>query len=161
LIAEKVPPGVALASIRGEDAGIGNDKTVVANFPYTGNVPHYALMARNDGVVGLIQGADVGSIGHGASPLHDPDVVRMETGYIDADRPITGQDIESLGGAAAHSGVYNEWSTAFKNIVQTLVVGRVETFAEDIVVRAPIRYGTRVVDGIDHPDYIARYVDVK
>lgn len=161
MIAVKALPRIAVAFIQGGCAGIANDNRAVANFPYTGNVPHYALMARNDGVVGLIQGADVGEIGHGASPLHDPDVVRMETGFIDADRPITGQDIESLGGAAAHSGVYNDGSTAFKNIVQTLVGGRVETFAEDIVVRAPIRYGTRVVDGIDHPDYVARYADVK
>jgi hypothetical protein len=149
------------AFIRGDDAGIGNDHTAVARFPYTWDVPHYALMARNDLIVGHIQGADVGLIGHGASPLRDLDVVRMETGFIDADRSITGQDIESLGGAAAHSGVYNDGSTAFKNIVQTLVGGRVETFAEDIVVRAPICYGTRVVDGIDHPDYVARYADVK
>jgi hypothetical protein len=111
-------------------------------------------MARNDAIVGYVQGADVGLIGHGASPLRDPDVVRIETGFIDADRPITGQDIESLGGTAAHSGVYTEGSTAFNNIVQTLVGGRVETFAESISTPLP-------VDGIDHPTYVARYAEVK
>lgn len=142
-------------------AGIGNDNTAVANFPHTGDVPHYALLARNDAIVGYIQGADVGSIGHGASPVRDPDVVRIETGFIDVDQPFTGRDIESLGGSAAHSGVYNVGSTAFENIVQTLVGGRVETYAESIRVLSTHHDGSRLVDGIDHPDYVARYADVK
>lgn len=145
-------------------AGLGNDNTQVANFPHTADVPHYALMARNDLIVGHIQGADVGSWGHGASPLRDPDVVRLETGFIDDEKRVPGQDIESLGVTASHSGVYTVGSTAFNNIVQTIVGGQVETFAPDAQVVTPSRNGGATVhriDGIDRDGYVPHVTGVR
>jgi hypothetical protein len=143
-------------------AGLGNDNTEVADFPHTADVPHYALMARDDLIVGHIQGADIGSWGHGASPLRDRDVVRLETGFLDDEKRVPGRDIESLGVTASHSGVYTVGSTAFENIVQTIVGGRVETFAPDVAVARPAPSGPgqgrplilRTVDGIDRDDYV-------
>lgn len=144
-------------------AGIGNDNTKVADFPHTGDVPHYTLMARNDAIVGYIQGFDVGSTGHGASPLRDPDVTRLETGFLDVENPVKGEDIESLGAFKSHSGVYTVGSTSFENIVQTIVGGRVEMFAPDDVrihsVRGHARFTT--TKGIDRPEYVPLYVQVK
>ena len=144
-------------------AGIGNDNTKVADFPHTADVPHYALMARDDAIVGYVQGFDRGSIGHGASPLRDPDVVRLETGFLDAADPVPGETIESLGGTKSHSGVYSVGSTSFENIVQTIVGGRVETFAPDEfrvrVVRGVPR--TTRIDGIERDGYLPSYQDVQ
>lgn len=148
-------------------AGIGNDNTKVADFPHTGGVPHYALMARNDAMVGYIQGADLGDLGHGASPLHDPDVVRLETGFLNDARRVQGQDIESLGPMDSHSGVYRVGSTSFKNIVQTIVGGRVETYARDELRVEPLmswpvgRSHVRTIDGIDRDDYVPHHTAVK
>jgi hypothetical protein len=145
-------------------AGIGNDNTEVADFPHTGDVPHYALMARNDAIVGYIQGADFGALGHGASPLLDPDVTRLETGFLDRENPVRGQDIESLGDFESHSGVYTVGSTSFENIVQTIVGGRVETFAPDEVRIHHVRgQGAQLTTtkGIDRPGYVPLHVQVK
>jgi hypothetical protein len=145
-------------------AGIGNDNTEVADFPHTGDVPHYALMARNDAIVGYIQGFDQGSVGHGASPLRDPDVVRLETGFLNAANPVSGEDVESLGAFSSHSGVYSVGSTSFENIVQTVVGGRVETFAPDeVTVQHVPRQAAQVttIKGIDRPGYVPLHVQVK
>jgi hypothetical protein len=88
-------------------AGLGHGNKRVSDFPFTGAVPHYALMARNDVVVGSIQGALIDFM-HGASPLTDADVVRLETGFLDVQNPVRNEDIESLGGIASHSEV-SKW----------------------------------------------------
>lgn len=150
-------------------AGLGNENTRVADFPNTADVPHYALMARNDGIVGYVQGADVWELGHGASPLRDPDVVRLETGFLDDIARVPGQDVESLGATASHSGVYTVGSTAFENIVQTIVGGQVETFAPDVAVVRPAPTGpgqgrpvaVRTIDGIDRGDYVPHVTGVR
>lgn len=145
-------------------AGLGNDTTRVADFPHTGDVPHYALMARNDALVGYIQGLDVGHLAHGASPLHDPDVVRLETGFLNDEKRVAGRDVESLGPTGSHSGVYRAESTSFKNIVQVIVGGQVETFAPDTTVVTATRNGGATVhrtDGIDRHDYVPHMMEVE
>lgn len=145
-------------------AGLGNDTTRIADFPHTAEVPHYALMARNDGLVGHVQGADLGHFGHGASPLRDPDVVRLETGFLDDEERVPGQDVESLGPIGSHSGVYDADTTSFNNIVQVIVGGRVETFAPDTAVVTASRNGGAIVhriDGIDRDDYVPHMTEVE
>ncbi|MEU4361768.1 alpha/beta hydrolase [Promicromonospora sp. NPDC023987] len=139
-------------------AGLGNDNTSVQDFPYTKDVPHYTQMARRDSVVGLIQGADAGELGHGASALHDPDVTRLETGYLNAANRSQG-DIESTGVFESHSSVYTKGSTAFNNIVGVITGTRVEAYAQDeVYVAGGTLYN---IDGIDVEGYEPRYFDVE
>lgn len=137
-------------------AGLGNDVDAVADYPRTSNVPHYALMARNDSIVGAVQAigetvGEAGSLGHGDSALDDPDVIRLESGFIDADHPEKG-DIESLGGGESHSGVYTVGSTAFNNIVGAITGTEVEAFAASR--RVWVGNGYVYLDGIDAADYV-------
>ncbi|WP_253868901.1 alpha/beta hydrolase [Promicromonospora umidemergens] len=139
-------------------AGLGNDNTSVQDFPYTKDVPHYTQMARRDSVVGLIQGADAGELGHGASALRDPEVTRLETGYINAANWSEG-DIESTGVFESHSSVYTKGSTSFNNIVGVITGTRVEAYAGDeILVTGGQLYN---IDGIDAEGYEPRYLDVE
>jgi hypothetical protein len=136
-------------------AGLGQGVDSVAEFPSTRNTPHYTLMARNDGVVGLIQKNFV----HGASALHDGQVIRLETGFQDATDRSSGT-IEDTGLKDAHSAVYLEGSTSFDNIVGVITGTRVELFAEDDTTGN--RYGgVTWVDGIKHPDYEPQVIDVR
>ena len=65
-------------------AGLGHGVESIDEFPETGDVPHFALLAPRDHVVGAIQGleAEPGDVplGHGASPVRAEGVV--------ADRPV-------------------------------------------------------------------------
>jgi hypothetical protein len=145
-------------------AGIGNGNGAVASFPHTGSVPRYALMARNDLIVGYSQDLSLGSAGHGSSALGDPGVVRLETGFLEGANTARGKPVESLGMTGSHSGVYRTGSTAFSNIVQTIVGGRVETYAPDESHRVHLPGETPqvvMIDGILRKDYVPRYVDVK
>lgn len=141
-----------------DGAGLGNDNTSVQDFPYTKDVPHYTQMARRDSVVGLIQGADAGELGHGASALRDPEVTRLETGYLNAANRSEG-DIESTGVFESHSSIYTKGSTAFNNIVGVITGTRVEVYAQDeILVAGGKLYN---IDGIDAEGYEPRYLDVE
>ncbi|MEU4384362.1 alpha/beta hydrolase [Promicromonospora sp. NPDC023805] len=139
-------------------AGLGNDNTSVQDFPYTKDVPHYTQMARRDSVVGLIQGADAGELGHGASALRDPEVTRLETGYLNPTNRSEG-DIESTGVFESHSAVYTRGSTSFNNIVGVFTGTRVEVYAGDEVLVAGGKLYN--IDGIDVEGYVPRYVDVE
>lgn len=139
-------------------AGLGNDNTSVQDFPYTKDVPHYTQMARRDSVVGLIQGADAGELGHGASALRDPEVTRLETGYLNATNWSEG-DIESTGVFESHSSVYTKGSTAFNNIVGVITGTRVEVYAKDETLVAGGKLYN--IDGIDAEGYEPRYIDVE
>jgi hypothetical protein len=112
-------------------AGLGNGIDSLDDFPYTADVPHYSMMARNDIVVGSSQGFDLGGLGHGASPLSTDGVVRLETGFHQG-----GATVESDGGIESHSSVFTQGSTAFTNIVNVIGGGEVELFAPDQILIA-------------------------
>lgn len=141
-------------------AGLGNDNTSIQDFPHTKSVPHYAMMARNDHVVGHIQGADAGELGHGASPLGAPGVTRLETGFVEAGNPESGT-IESTTETTRslwepHSAVYRRGSTSFNNIVGVITGTQVETYAGDEILVA----GGRLhhISGITSDDYVPRKI---
>lgn len=100
-------------------AGLGHNVGGIEDFPNTKDVPHFVLQARNDTVVGWNQGklnADWLALGHGPTdPLEAPGIVRLETGYLDADDPAKGT-IESLGGIKTHSTPFEAKSTSMQNI---------------------------------------------
>ncbi|WP_277212353.1 alpha/beta hydrolase [Isoptericola croceus] len=140
-------------------AGMGSGVEDLGDYPHTRQAPHYTLMARNDGVVGLIQGADAGSLGHGASPLTAKGVTRLETGWLDAEDPTSGT-VESLGPFKAHSGVYEKGSTAFNNIVEVITGGEATTYAPDDELPAP-QGGRRRQPGIHAGDYEPEYTSIQ
>jgi hypothetical protein len=100
------------------------------------SVPHYSMMVRNDGVVGGVQDPPdvtvpgLAKLGHGASALEDPAVVRLESGYIDADHPEKGV-LEDLSMNDAHSAPFTPGSTAWNNIVGVVTGGTVLPYAPD------------------------------
>jgi hypothetical protein len=139
-------------------AGIGNGNQTVTDFPNTGDVPHYSMMARHDLIVGHIQGFEAGALGHGTSPLTDPAVTRLETGFVEAGDASSGT-IESTGAGESHSTVYRRGSTAFNNMVGVITGTQVELFSPDRT--QGTRYGgVQWVEGLQHPDYEAVTFDV-
>ncbi|KQZ85767.1 hypothetical protein ASD56_05635 [Microbacterium sp. Root166] len=147
-------------------AGMGDGASGVADFPHTSDVPHYAMMSRNDLVVGLIQGrqGDLHAL-HGQSTLTADGVVRLETGWIDASDPgsddIEDYNVPGNGTPSAidsHSSLYTPGSTAFENMVAVITGGRAQVFAQDELIIAGGRPIT--IDGIDRDDYEPSYVDV-
>lgn len=147
-------------------AGMGDGVSGVEDFPDTSEVPHYAMMSRNDLVVGLIQGreGDLHAL-HGQSALTADGVTRLETGVIDASRADS-DDIEDYNvpgngtpsGIDSHSSLYTPGSTAFENMVAVITGGQAEVYAENEMIIAggqPI-----VIDGIDRDDYAPVYTEV-
>ncbi|WP_194409663.1 alpha/beta hydrolase [Microbacterium cremeum] len=147
-------------------AGMGDGVSGVADFPHTSEVPHYAMMSRNDLVVGLIQGreGDLHAL-HGQSTLTAGGVTRLETGWIDASDPgsddIEDYNVPGNGTPSAidsHSSLYTPGSTSFENMVAVITGGEAELFAEDEIIVAGGRPIT--IDGIDRDDYEPTYVEV-
>ncbi|BDV29540.1 alpha/beta hydrolase family protein [Microbacterium terricola] len=144
-------------------AGMGDGVHSVADFPNTSDAPHYAMMSRNDLVVGLIQGreGDFHAL-HGQTTLHADGVTRLETGRIDG-ADLDSTDIEDYNvpgngtpsAIDAHNSLYTPGSTAFDNMVAVITGGEAEVFAEDetIVTMA----GPVTIDGIDRDDYVPHY----
>jgi hypothetical protein len=116
-------------------AGLGHGVASIGGFA-DASVPHYSMMVRNDGVVGGVQDPPdvtvpgLAKLGHGASALEDPAVVRLETGYIDADHPEKGV-LEDLSMNDAHSAPFTPGSTAWNNIVGVVTGGTVLPYAPD------------------------------
>lgn len=142
-------------------AGMGKDVAGLSDFPYTADVPHYSMMARNDAVVGLIQGkeGDWHAI-HGQSPLTAEGVTRLETGWMDHNDPDS-TDLEDHGfpsGIESHSSVMKPGTTAFHNIVEVITGGEAIVWAPNEYVRGG--YSTIVVDGIDAAGYEPQYVKI-
>jgi hypothetical protein len=142
-------------------AGMGAGVAGVEDFPYTSGVPHYSMMARNDAVVGMIQGDhDDWYAIHGQSPLLADDVTRLETGWIDHADPDSA-DLEDYGfpnGIESHSSVLNPRSTAFHNIVEVITGGEAISWAPNEYVTGG--YSSIAIDGIDASDYEPHYVRI-
>lgn len=116
-------------------AGLGESASGVAAFPQTGDVHHFSLQARNDVVVGLIQGKISGlGLGHGlADPLDGRDITRLETGYLDDDSPEEGT-VETKNGVESHTAVFTPGSTAMKNITGVVTGDPVSLYHPDDIV---------------------------
>ncbi|WP_106816309.1 alpha/beta hydrolase [Microbacterium timonense] len=147
-------------------AGMGDGVSGLDDFPYTSDVPHYAMMSRNDMVVGLIQGRE-GELHalHGQSSLTAEGVTRLETGVIDASQPdstnIEDYNVPGNGMPSqidSHSSLYTPGSTAFENMVAVITGGRAELYAEDEILTGggyPV-----IISGIDRDDYTPAYTEV-
>ncbi|MCB1297987.1 MAG: hypothetical protein KDB08_03295 [Microthrixaceae bacterium] len=136
-------------------AGMGDGVSSVADFPNTGDKPHYSMLSRSDIVVGLIQDLPM----HGQSPVRDGSgVVRLETGFTDAD-DFDSPDIESTGPIQSHSSLMQPGSTSFENIIGVVEGTQVELFSESII--ESYGYGVIVTDGIDDPGYQPIKVEVE
>lgn len=146
-------------------AGMGHGVGGLEDFPNTGDVPHYALMSRNDAIVGLVQGNDAGDL-HGRSPLTADGVVRLETGFVTAGDASSGglEDYNVPGNGTpafidSHSTVFHVGSGSFANIVAVITGGTAEVFAPDQVIVAG--RSVVVVDGIDRNGYVPHYETIE
>lgn len=136
-------------------AGMGDGVSSVADFPNTGDKPHYSMLSRSDIVVGLIQDLPM----HGQSPVRDGSgVIRLETGFTDAD-DFDSPDIESTGPIQSHSSLMQPGSTSFENIIGVVEGTQVELFSESII--ESYGYGVIVTDGIDDSGYQPIKVEVE
>lgn len=146
-------------------AGMGHGVSGLEDFPNTSDVPHYAMMVRNDSVVGAIQ-PDAMSWMHGQSAVDAEGVTRLETGWID-DGDLESVDLEDYddpdtefpAAIDAHSTIYKRGSTAFNNMVAVITGGDAVTWAPDDFVRTP-RVSVRH-DGIDMPGYEPDYLTIE
>ena len=86
----------------------------VGDYAHPG-VERFSMTAPGDPIA-LVQGQQLGGIGHGADPdlLHG--VTRLETGYMRAGDPSSGR----IDGPWSHSGVFTEGSTAWRNILDAM-----------------------------------------
>ncbi len=85
------------------------------------DVRRYSMTAPGD-PIGLTQGVTIGSIGHGTDPDEFPGVTRLDTG-----RYADGRRVE---GVAAHGGVFEPGSDAWRNMHEVLVGGTVTQHQE-------------------------------
>ncbi|MFJ2503211.1 alpha/beta hydrolase [Microbacterium sp. NPDC087592] len=146
-------------------AGMGHGVSGLEDFPNTGDVPHYAMMVRNDSVVGAIQ-PDAMSWMHGQSAVDAEGVTRLETGWI-VDGDLESVDLEDYddpdtefpAAIDAHSTIYKMDSTAFNNMVAVITGGNAVVWAPDDFVRTP-RVSVRH-DGIDMPAYEPEYITIE
>lgn len=143
-------------------AGLGNGNQSLDDFPHTSDVPHYAIMARNDMVVGPIQSEAMDWM-HGASTLDIPGVTRLDTGAIRADDPDS-EWIEQYNvpgnwtppAIDAHSTVFYPASQSFANIMAVITGGEATVFAPDVhQTILGKRYTSPAYEDPDHaPEYV-------
>ena len=139
-----------------ESAGAGPGVRSVDDYAYP-DTDRYSMTAPDDPIQ-YAQGTSIGPLGHGADPNALDDVVRLETGLVDADNPSSG----ILRGGAAHSGVFGPGSTAFENILGVLT-------GEDVSLYSPPDWVQVEVDGqivdqyqypMEDPTYRPQTMDV-
>ena len=158
-------------------AGMGAGVSGLSDFPKTGDVPHYSMMARGDLVVGLIQGNGPDQM-HGQSPLTADGVTRLETGWIQDEgggRVVDLEDYNVKGngtprGIDSHSSVYDPRSVAFDNIIAVITGGEAMLYAPDEVYNprpiivpgaGPIIQAPVQTDGIDRPGFVPVYEKIE
>jgi hypothetical protein len=146
-------------------AGMGHGVDGLLDFPLTKDVPHYSMMARNDLVVGLIQGADGGGL-HGQSALDADGVIRLETGFVQDGDPgsgtIEGHNIPGNGtipAIDAHSTILQRGTGAFENIVAVITGGSAELYAPDETLYVQGYPGH--ASGLESSDYTPQYTEVE
>jgi hypothetical protein len=148
-------------------AGLGAGISGIADFPHTSQVPHYAMMTRNDLVVGPVQGqlGDFNAF-HGQSALTATGVTRLETGTLIAADPFSTalEDYDVPGNASpsaidSHASVFIPGSTAFENMVAVITGGDAQLFAEDRVIQASGRSPS--MGGVDLAGFRPIYTSVE
>ncbi len=97
-----------------ESAGAGPDVRGVWDYARP-ETQRYSMTAPGDPIA-LVQGSQLGAFGHGADPDLLDGVTRLETGYMRAGEPSSGR----VDGPWAHSGVFTEGSTAWRNILDAM-----------------------------------------
>ncbi|MFK3835304.1 hypothetical protein [Microbacterium sp. NPDC087868] len=129
-------------------AGLGHNVDGIEDFPKTKDVPHFALQARNDAVVGWNQGLVGLGLGHGpTNPLTTDGVTRLETGYLDADDPTSGTiESKNPGLVATHSTVFTPGSTSMRNITNAVQGDPVSLYHADERIRTRGRVPRSYVD---------------
>ncbi len=110
----------------------------------------YSMTAPGDPIE-LAQGANVLGAGHGADPDTLDGVVRLETGRVAHSDPMS----SILQGLPAHSGVFTEDSTAWRNMLEVLTGGEVMVYADPIL--HVISSGQRPVIVTEYPMADPRY----
>lgn len=143
-------------------AGLGEGNDSLEDFPHTSDVPHYAIMARNDLVVGPIQGEWTDWM-HGSSTLSVSGVTRLESGQIDAGSGdsdwIEGYNVPGNGtppAIDAHSAIFNPSSDAFANMMAVITGGEAQVYAPDAtenILGLPYTVYGYQADGYS-PDYV-------
>lgn len=124
-------------------AGLGFGTRSVADLPSHAQVPHVSFMCPGDTSVGWIQGMRmripcIGEVGHGGSPIYDPGVTRLETGWLKAEAdggpPLTG-----------HTTILEKWGTTAKHNMAAVLAGG------DVELAAPRSLPYRVAERLGLP----------
>ncbi|MFS0886876.1 alpha/beta hydrolase [Aeromicrobium sp. 179-A 4D2 NHS] len=103
-----------------ESAGMGHDVHDAGDLPSSqSGVDRYSMTAPDD-FISLTQGVQVGDIGHGADPDDFAGTVRLHTGDKVDGTPNTG--------IASHSGVFQQRSDAWDNMLAVFRGGEIETY---------------------------------
>ena len=114
-----------------ESAGMGNDVGSINDYrPVNPDVRRYSMTAPGDPIA-HVQGADIGSLGHGADPDLMEGVTRLYTGNYEDGTPVEG--------TSAHGGVFNARSDSWKNMYEVFTGGTVQVRPPDTVTNT--RYG--------------------
>jgi hypothetical protein len=136
-------------------AGMGLDVRDLDDYPTTSDVPHYAMIAPGDYIVGPIQGVQLGDWGHGSSPLTSDGFTRLETGYLKDGEVTSGQ-------VRGHSGSWIRGSTAMEQINSVIVGGQVELYAVPEKILTDHTTGQSVYSNpVMEPGYEPNMVDVR
>lgn len=106
-----------------ESAGAGPSVRSVEQYANP-ETPRYSMTAPGDPIM-YAQGAGFGLV-HGADPDLLGGVTRLETGVTDHDD----RSSALLSGGAAHSGVFNENSTAWRNMLAVMTGGEAMVYTE-------------------------------
>jgi hypothetical protein len=106
-----------------ESAGAGPSVRSVDQYAYP-ETPRYSMTAPGDPIM-YAQGAGLGLV-HGADPDLIEGVTRLETGVTDH----AGRAGTLVSGGAAHSGVFDQGSTAWLNMLAVMTGGEAIVYTE-------------------------------
>jgi hypothetical protein len=119
-----------------ESAGAGHDVHSPGDLPSSqDDVDRYSMTAPGDPIAHVQGSQDAAEwllegpwgtpdIGHGADPDSFGDTVRLHTGDTEDGEPITGSD--------AHSGVFEQYSDSWTNMLNVMTGGEVTTYREPV-----------------------------
>lgn len=103
-----------------ESAGMGHDVDDAGDLPSSqSGVDRYSMTASDD-FISYTQGVQVGGIGHGADPDDFAGTTRLHTGDRVDGTPNTG--------ISSHSGVFQQNSDAWNNMLAVFRGGEIETY---------------------------------
>lgn len=135
-------------SVAVSSAGLGNGVRSVDDYARTSAIPHYAMMAPGDRIVGYTQSLQAGDLGHGGSPV-DPrsGFERLETGYRDSEAGA------ASGQLTGHVGVWNGDSGVVQQVGRAIAGGQVELYARPEIVGTTLQGDPILSNPIMEPGY--------